>query len=70
MKMKLIELTHLNYYCFLSCNPWTLIFMSLVSSPVDGTSMEPDKAVDESSAVGSAMGMLSSLSSVVQSTVS
>ncbi|XP_026038486.1 protein FAM114A2 isoform X2 [Astatotilapia calliptera] len=34
----------------------------------DGTSMEPDKAVDESSAVGSAMGMLSSLSSVVQST--
>lgn len=39
-----------------------------VSSPVDGTSMEPDKAVDESSAVGSAMGMLSSLSSVVQST--
>ncbi|XP_005927936.1 protein FAM114A2 isoform X2 [Haplochromis burtoni] len=34
----------------------------------DGTSMEPDKGVDESSAVGSAMGMLSSLSSVVQST--
>lgn len=39
------------------------------SSPVDGASTETDKAVgDGSSAVGSAMGMLSSLSSVVQST--
>lgn len=45
--------------------------LSLDSSPVPDGGSETDKAAaDGPSAVGSAMGMLSSLTSVVQSTVS
>ena len=55
----------------LSClfKSYLLICLCLDSSPVSEVSREVDQA-DGSSAVGSAMGMLSSLTSVVQTTVS
>lgn len=53
------------------CEPCVTVSVVFVCPPAGEASSETDKAAgDGSAAVGSAMGMLSSLTSVVQSTVS